>query len=165
MNGRSFLRALSFGLHGVREAFQRERNMNRHFWLFQILVVIELLLRPELPIVVVSLFVAMCVFAAELFNTAIEHAVDLVVGMQRHPLARAAKDAASGAVTMISFGSLLIGTWILISTWPWHVQLFSGQQIWTPILLLVSDAVTWMVRLTPVSEVTMDMQEGENDDI
>lgn len=139
--------------------------MKRHFWLFQLLVVIDLILRPPFALVVASLFVATCVFSAELFNTAIEHAVDLTVGTERHPLAKAAKDAASGAVTMVAFGSLFIGAWILITTWPWHFHMFSGRHVWTPILILVSDAAVWALRLTPVREVLFYVQEGENDDL
>ena len=40
------------------------------------------------------------VLFAELVNTAVERAVDLAVGRERHPLAGAAKEVASGAVLL-----------------------------------------------------------------
>ena len=50
----------------------------------------------------------MAVIAAELFNTAVEASVDLV-SPDYHPLAKAAKDAAAGAVLTAAAASLVVG--------------------------------------------------------
>jgi diacylglycerol kinase (ATP) len=52
------------------------------------------------------------VLSVELLNTALEAAVDLV-SPEWHPLARAAKDAAAGAVLAASLGALLTGLAVL----------------------------------------------------
>jgi len=52
------------------------------------------------------------VWAAELTNTAIEAAIDLA-SPDRHPLAKAGKDAAAGAVLVTAIGAILIGLLIL----------------------------------------------------
>lgn len=52
------------------------------------------------------------VWAAELFNTAIETAITLV-SPDPHPLAKAGKDAAAGAVLVVAIGAILIGLLIL----------------------------------------------------
>lgn len=51
------------------------------------------------------------VLVAELFNTALEHIVDLVQS-EPHPLARAAKHAGAGAVLAVSITVTLIGLWL-----------------------------------------------------
>lgn len=50
----------------------------------------------------------MAVLAMEMVNTAIERVVDLVT-QDYHPLAKAAKDIAAGAVLTVSVGALIVG--------------------------------------------------------
>lgn len=52
------------------------------------------------------------VWTAELFNTAIERTVDLA-SPERHELAKAAKDAASGAVLVASLFAAAVGLIVL----------------------------------------------------
>lgn len=52
------------------------------------------------------------VFAAELFNTAIEVLVDLV-SPQHHPLAKIAKDVAAAAVLITACGAVAVGLLVL----------------------------------------------------
>lgn len=54
-----------------------------------------------------------CVAATEMINTAIEALVDLET-MKYHPLAKIAKDTASGAVLVMAITSAVIGSIILI---------------------------------------------------
>ena len=57
------------------------------------------------------LVIVLCIIvvsAAEVVNTAIESAVDLA-SPEWHELARAAKDAAAGAVLLASAGSVIVG--------------------------------------------------------
>ena len=61
------------------------------------------------------------VVAAELFNTAIESAVDLVT-TEYHPLAKAAKDAAAGGVLVAAFSSVIVGLIIF------------GPRIWSELI-------------------------------
>lgn len=55
------------------------------------------------------------VLAVEGVNTAVEHAVDRV-GPERHPLSRAAKDAAAGAVLIAALGALALAATALVPT-------------------------------------------------
>nr|WP_235732322.1 diacylglycerol kinase family protein [Mycoplasmopsis anatis] len=52
-------------------------------------------------------------FSLELLNTAIEHTVDLITD-KHHPLAKAAKDAAAGAVCVFAVISCIIGLLIFL---------------------------------------------------
>lgn len=49
------------------------------------------------------------VLGGECVNTALENAVDLACDDKPHPLAKASKDAAAGAVLLFSVASLLVG--------------------------------------------------------
>lgn len=53
------------------------------------------------------------VLAVEGVNTAVEHAIDRI-GPERHPLSKAAKDAAAGAVLVIALGALAVAAVALV---------------------------------------------------
>ncbi|WP_083436660.1 diacylglycerol kinase family protein [Paenibacillus sp. P22] len=59
------------------------------------------------------LLVSALVLAAELINTAIERAVDLACGGELHPLAKLAKDTASGAVLVCAAAAAAVGIIIM----------------------------------------------------
>ncbi|WP_268124078.1 diacylglycerol kinase family protein [Roseivirga pacifica] len=61
------------------------------------------------------------VLIAELFNTAIEHLVDLV-SPEKHPLAGKIKDISAGAVLMASITAAVIG---LVILWPYFCSIFN----------------------------------------
>lgn len=64
------------------------------------------------------------VVSAELVNTAMEKAVDLTI-TQRHPLAKAAKDAAAGAVLILAVLAVLIGIFVFsrpLGEWTAHLR-------------------------------------------
>lgn len=88
-----------------------------------VLVIVTCLLlkmpRTELASMSLTIFL---VLAAEMFNTAIEAVVDLFT-LDRHPLARAAKDVGAGAVLLTAINALVVA-YLLI--WPRIAGLFSG---------------------------------------
>ena len=53
------------------------------------------------------------VVMAELLNTAVEHTVDLIVGLRADPLARRAKDVAAAAVLCAAVLAFIIGCLVL----------------------------------------------------
>jgi diacylglycerol kinase (ATP) len=76
-----------------------------------VLIVCAWLRLPPRDFAIIIVTIAL-VWAAELINTAIEAAIDLASPNQ-HPLAKAGKDAAAGAVLVTSVGAVLIGLLIL----------------------------------------------------
>ncbi|MBM7604739.1 diacylglycerol kinase [Metabacillus crassostreae] len=62
---------------------------------------------------VVILFLIGGMLALELMNTAIEHVVDLITE-DYNPIAKAAKDAAAGAVLVYAILSVIIGVILLL---------------------------------------------------
>ncbi len=66
--------------------------------------------REEVALVV---FAVGLVFAAEMFNTALEQALDACVGSP-HPRARAAKHAAAGAVLVAALSAAAVGCLVFL---------------------------------------------------
>jgi len=76
-----------------------------------VLIVCAWLRLPPRDFAIIIMAIAL-VWAAELTNTAIEAAIDLA-SPDQHPLAKAGKDAAAGAVLVTAVGASLIGLLIL----------------------------------------------------
>jgi diacylglycerol kinase len=76
-----------------------------------VLIVCTWLRLPPRDFAIIILTIAL-VWAAELTNTAIEAAIDLA-SPNHHPLAKAGKDAAAGAVLVTAISAILIGLLIL----------------------------------------------------
>ena len=108
---KSFVWAFS----GIRQVSMTQSNMKIHLAaaLLVIIICVSLLNMPalEMAIVITAIFM---VLAAEMFNTAVEAAVDLTT-TSRHPLAKVAKDAAAGAVLLTAINAVVVA-YLLI--WP-----------------------------------------------
>jgi diacylglycerol kinase len=76
-----------------------------------VVIVCAWLRLPPRDIAIIIMTMAL-VWAAELTNTAIEAAIDFA-SPEQHPLAKAGKDAAAGAVLVTAIGSILIGLLII----------------------------------------------------
>ena len=109
---RHLLSSFHYAFQGIGHAFRTQANLRIHTIIALAVIVIGLWLRLsqiEWAIVVVTM---MIVFAAELFNTAIEATLDRV-SSEHHPLAKVAKDAAAGAVLIAAIGAVIVGLLIL----------------------------------------------------
>src|ERR687891_685502 len=93
-------------------AVRTQRNMRFHVVAAVMILVASLFVgvsKLELAVLVLTILL---VFITELFNTALEFAVDLVT-KEYHPLAKLAKDISAGAVLVSSVGAVLVGYLIL----------------------------------------------------
>lgn len=103
-----FLCSLRYAWAGIRHAVLTQPNMRIHLvFTAAVLVAAWWLAIPREDLLLVLLFIAL-VLSLELVNTAIEAAVDLVT-TNLHPLAKAAKDAAAGAVLVAAAASVIAG--------------------------------------------------------
>ncbi|WP_223067139.1 diacylglycerol kinase family protein [Paenibacillus caui] len=93
---------------GIWYSIRTQRNMRVHLSAALLVFAAAAFFRlPPQSWVVLLLAIAL-VIGLELVNTAIESVVDLVTE-EWHPLAKAAKDAAAGAVLIAALFSVLIG--------------------------------------------------------
>lgn len=111
-----------FAWRGVGVALAQERNFRVQAAYALLVLGLLLMLRPELPLVLLNLFSVVALLAAELANSALERAVDLACP-DAHPLAGEAKDMAAGAVMLISFCSATVLLATVLSVWSLQASL------------------------------------------
>jgi diacylglycerol kinase (ATP) len=106
------VKVLKYALSGIAHAWHTQRNLRIQAALAAVaLAVFAALHASLLTFAVVALAIAI-VLALEIMNTALEAVVDLV-SPQRHPLAKAAKDAGAGAVLVAALGAAVVGALLL----------------------------------------------------
>ncbi|MEB3298938.1 MAG: diacylglycerol kinase family protein [Candidatus Sericytochromatia bacterium] len=121
---RSFFESFRFALAGLVFMWRTQRNFRVHVIAGTTALSLALLLDCTRVEIAILALVSSGVMAFEMVNTAIENAVDLATH-RKHPLAKAAKDVAAGAVllsalTALGAGALILGprawsSWVLIA--------------------------------------------------
>ena len=113
MKNRSFLDSLRHAFDGVKMLLREERNMRIHLVMTVLVIACAVLfgLTKTETAIVISLCAA--VICAELFNTAIENAINISTAVF-NMYAKRAKDAAAGAVLIISIGAAVGGLIIFV---------------------------------------------------
>ena len=105
-------RSFEHAYRGLIYAVRTQRNMRIHVIIAALVLVASLMVGVSKVELAVLILVILLVFTTELFNTAIEFAVDLVT-KEYHPLAKLAKDVSAGAVLAASVGAVLVGYLVL----------------------------------------------------
>jgi undecaprenol kinase len=114
------VRSFSHAFNGIRETFLSERNFKIQLGCAFLVLSSAALLRISLFNWLILIQVIALVLAAELINTALERLVDLAAGSLYHPLARAAKDAAAGAVLITAIFAVVSGV-IIFGPYLWSL--------------------------------------------
>lgn len=109
----TWLRTLNCAVEGILYGVRTQRHVRWH----SVACLAVLIVSPRLG-VTPGEFALLClaaalVLVAELANTAVEAAVDLACP-EYHPLARAAKDVAAGAVLVAAFAAAAVG-WVVLA--------------------------------------------------
>ena len=109
MKNQSFPKRLSYSLQGIRTAWRMEASFR--FQSLMALAVVALLITLRPPAIWWALLLLNCglVLAAELFNTALEHALDHL-HPEIHPAIKVSKDCAAAAVLIFSLSA--VGTFL-----------------------------------------------------
>lgn len=107
------LKSFSYAIEGIKYTLINEQNLIVHI-ICAILVIIFGFIFKISALEWISIFVIIgLVVCAELINTSIEAIVDLVCP-EVHPLAKIAKDTASGAVLSLAIASIIVGMIIFL---------------------------------------------------
>jgi diacylglycerol kinase (ATP) len=104
-------RATGIALQGLRAAWQHEDAFRQEVLIAAIALPVVLLLPASLPGKALMIASILLVLIVELLNSALETAVDHT-SLERHPLAKRAKDIASAAVFVSILNALVV--WGLI---------------------------------------------------
>lgn len=108
MRTRHLLESFNCAFEGIIHAFQTQRNMRLHFLAAAIVLILSLWIPLNKIEVMLLFFTIALVVMAEMFNTAIEAAIDLIT-QEYHPLAKVAKNVAAGAVLIASVNAVVVG--------------------------------------------------------
>ena len=107
-------RATGVALQGLRAAWQHEDAFRQEVLIAAIVIPVALLLPASLPGKALMVASILLVLIVELLNSALETAVDHT-SLERHPLAKRAKDIASAAVFLSIVNALVV--WGLVLFW------------------------------------------------
>jgi len=102
-----------YAIAGIVYALIRERNMRIHFLAACAAVALGIWLdisRMEWALLSITITLVM---AVEMINIAVEKAVDIITG-EYHPLAKAAKNVAAGAVLLTAINALVMAYIIFV---------------------------------------------------
>lgn len=100
----TLVRSFYYASRGLATAWKEERNFRVQLVYLGVVAALFGWLKPPLTETLVAALSVSILLTAELFNTALERAVDLTT-IEDHPLACQAKDLAAGAVMLTSFVS------------------------------------------------------------
>ena len=114
MKNRDFRQRLIFALAGWRHAFRNERSFRTHIVFAGLALAALIVFRPPLLWWAVVGLVAALVLCAELFNSAIEELVDLLV-KNGQVTDKKIKDLAAGAVLIAALAALWVGGFMIVS--------------------------------------------------
>lgn len=103
-------RFLSFthAIDGIEYVLRTQPNSRIHCFFTVLVLVIAAILHVSLVEFAILVMAIGFVWAAELFNTAVEVTIDLV-SPQQHPLAKAIKDVSAGGVLISAITAVILG--------------------------------------------------------
>ena len=105
--------SFKYAFVGIITSFRKERNMKFHFLIMLAVIACGFIFKISLLEWFICIMWFAVVIGGELFNTAIETTVNIVMPY-RNPKAKAAKDISAGAVLMLAIGSAVTGLIIFI---------------------------------------------------
>lgn len=111
MRRRSLFEAFANAADGIIHAFIDQPNFRIQLGIAVIAALAAALLRFGSFQWMILLLTIGFVLAAELFNTCLEHVVDLIMP-ESHPLARSAKHAGAAAVLAASIAAAIVGIFL-----------------------------------------------------
>ncbi len=97
-----------YAIEGIISAIRSEKHLRFHIVIANLICVFAHfygISKAEWAVLLLCIF---AVISAELFNTAIERAVDTATS-EINPLAKLSKDASAGAVLVLCLGAILVG--------------------------------------------------------
>lgn len=105
--------SFKYAFEGIITSFKAERNMKIHVFIMLFVILSGFLLKISKQEWIICIILFSIVIAGELFNTAIETVVDIIMPEQNEK-AKIAKDVSAGAVLVLAIGSAIIGLIIFI---------------------------------------------------
>lgn len=106
-------KSFKYALEGIMYAFKYEQNIIVHSLVMILVILLGIILKISTFEWLICLILFGLVIATEMINTSIEATVDLIC-QKKDPLAKIAKDTASGAVLVFAITAAISGLIIFI---------------------------------------------------
>ena len=120
MEARRFIESFNAAVEGFIYVLKTERNMRIHFLAAFFFILLGVYLNFSYLELIALIVTIAFVLAAEMFNTAIEHVVDMVRN-EFHPMARIIKDIGAGAVLITAVSAVIVGYMLFSRKLPFDV--------------------------------------------
>ena len=105
--------SFKYAFEGLISAFKTERNIKIHILIMLLVIVLGILLKINKYEWIICIICFAMVISGELFNTAIETVVDMVMPYKNEK-AKASKDISASAVLILAIGAAIIGLTIFV---------------------------------------------------
>ncbi len=151
MKQQRLVESFNSAIEGFIYVFKSQRNMRLHFAIGLFVVLFGVVLNfTYIELILLCLTISFVLFA-EMFNTAVEHTIDLVKE-EFHPLARIVKDICAGAVLLSALSAIVVGYMLFISRAGVRIEdniIKIRESSWhiTFIILLVVLAIVVLVKI------------------
>ncbi len=113
MKIKKIINSFKYAIEGFYSSFKTERNMKIHILIMILVIMAGFLLKLNRQEWMICIACFAAVISGELFNTAIETVVDIVMP-QKNEKAKLAKDISASAVLVLAIGAAIIGLIIFV---------------------------------------------------
>lgn len=110
---KKLIHSFKYAIEGIVSSFKTEKNMKIHIFMMICVIGLGIFFQISKIEWMICILLFALVIGAELFNTAIETVVDMVMP-DKNEKAKLAKDVSAGAVLVFAIGSAIIGFLIFI---------------------------------------------------
>lgn len=110
---KKLINSFKYAIQGILSSFKTERNMKIHIFVMILFIIAGVILKINKYEWIACILCFAIVISGELFNTAIETVVDMVMPY-KNDKAKIAKDIAAGAVLTLAIGAAVIGVIIFV---------------------------------------------------
>lgn len=113
MKNKKIINSFKYAIEGIMASFKNERNIKIHATIMLLVIIAGIILKINKIEWIICIILFSIVISAELFNTAIETVVDMIMPTKNEQ-AKIAKDISAGAVLIVAIGAAIIGLMIFI---------------------------------------------------
>ena len=110
---KKLINSFKYAIEGFFTSFRTERNMKIHIIMMLFVIIMGIWLKISKGEWMICIILFSLVISAELFNTAIETIVDMVMP-NKNEKAKIAKDVSAAAVLVLAIGAAIIGCMIFV---------------------------------------------------
>ena len=110
---KKLINSFKYAFEGFITSFKTERNMKIHIFIMISVIIAGIWFKINLYEWMICVICFAIVISGELFNTAIETVVDMVMP-NKNEKAKIAKDVSAGGVLMLAIGASIVGLMIFL---------------------------------------------------